>query len=151
MDPRWCCPVTSGCTQTGLIAPTPDADSATWWQALAQGRFALPRCRACGKYSFPPQDRCPHCRSTELELVDASGRGRVYSWVVVHRALDEAFSNDVPYTIVAVDLEEGPRMFGRLCVDGRIPRADDPVRALIYEVQGQKLVGFELGHSAAGS
>lgn len=50
-----------------------------------------------------------------------SGRGRVYSWVGVQRALTPAFEADVPYTIATVELEEGARAFGRL--EGSEPRA----------------------------
>jgi hypothetical protein len=57
---------------------------------------------------------CPLCGSAEIEEVEASGRGRIYSWITVHIPLDPAFADDVPYTIVAVDLEEGGRLFGRL-------------------------------------
>lgn len=77
-----------------------------------------------------------------MQLVDASGQGTVYSWVTVHRALDPAFADDVPYTIVAIDLVEGPRMFGRFCGDVGLVVAGLDVLARVYEVQGQRLVGF---------
>lgn len=129
--------------QHGLIAPELDPDGAPWWAAVAEGRFVLPRCRACGAASFPPAPTCPHCGAGGLELHPASGRGTVYSWVVVHRALDPAFAADVPYTVLAVDLDEGPRMFGRVCDehDGP-PVAGEAVDAVLYEVGGQRLVGF---------
>jgi uncharacterized OB-fold protein len=40
----------------------------------------------------------------------ASGRGRVFSWTVTHRAVDPAF--DPPYAIVVVETDEGPRLVG---------------------------------------
>ena len=42
------------------------------------------------------------------------GRGTVYSWVGVRRALDPAFADDGPYTVAAVDLDEGARIIARL-------------------------------------
>jgi uncharacterized OB-fold protein len=57
---------------------------------------------------------CPHCGATGRDEVEASGGGTIYSWVRVHRAADPALAADVPYTVVAVDLDEGCRMFGRL-------------------------------------
>jgi hypothetical protein len=65
----------------------------------------------------------------------------VYSWVTVHRALDPVFGDDVPYTVLAVDLDEGPRIFGRLCGNAS-PEAGQRVLAVIYAVEGQPLVGF---------
>ncbi|HZV48499.1 MAG TPA: Zn-ribbon domain-containing OB-fold protein [Candidatus Dormibacteraeota bacterium] len=131
--------------QHGFIAPELDEDSRAWWEALAEHRLLLPRCRDCERTWFPPTPGCPHCGGTSVELVESSGRGRVYSWVVVNRALAPAFTADVPYTILAVDLEEGARMFGRL-VGGRgeALAAGAEVRAEFYEVEGRVLVGFAL-------
>ena len=42
------------------------------------------------------------------------GHLSVYSWVGVHRALDPAFADDVPYTVAAVDLDEGARVIVRI-------------------------------------
>jgi uncharacterized OB-fold protein len=130
-------------SQRGFIAVEPDSDTAEWWAAVKEGRFTLPRCRACGKYFFPPLPTCPRCGSSDIELIAASGRGRIYSWVVIHRALDPVFAQDVPYTVVAVDLDEGPRMFGRFATDTSGPAAGAAVVATFYDVQGQRLIGFE--------
>jgi len=131
-------------TRHGFVAPMVDADSRDWWAALAERRLLQPHCRACGETWFPPTPGCPRCASTSVELVEASGRGRVYSWVVVNRALSPAFAGDVPYVVLAVDLDEGGRMFGRLAGDASDPRlgAAARVRAELYEVEGQVLVGF---------
>lgn len=129
-----------------FTVPEVDADSRAWWDALAERRLLLPHCRHCGRNWFPPTPGCPHCGSTEVELVRASGGGRVYSWVVVNRALSPAFAADAPYTVLAVDLDEGGRIFGRLLGDhGAKPlTAGTPVRTDYYEVEGRVLVGFRL-------
>ena len=38
----------------------------------------------------------------------------MWSWVVVHPPVLPAFAQDVPYTVVVVELDEGVRMIGRL-------------------------------------
>jgi uncharacterized protein len=128
---------------THAVRPQPDADSAAWWSGVAERRLLLPHCRDCGQTWFPPTPGCPRCASTSIELVEASGVGRIYSWVVVERALSPAFTADVPYTILAVDVAEGARMFGRLIGPGPLT-AGAEVHAVFYEVQGQVLVGFAL-------
>ena len=130
--------------QRGISAPLQDADSAPWWAAVAEHRLLLPHCDSCGLTWFPPTPGCPRCASTGIHLVESAGRGRVYSWVVVNRALSDAFTADAPYTILTIDLEEGGRIFGRLLGDSadRQVTADAPVRARFYEVSGQTLVGF---------
>jgi uncharacterized OB-fold protein len=134
--------------QTGFLAPSIDTDSQPWWDAVAAHRLVLPRCGTCGRYWFPPTPGCPHCGAPDHELCAVSGRGRLYSWVVVQRALSPSFQADVPYTIALVELEEGARLFGRLFSrinpSARALVADAPVQAVFYEVSGQTLVGFEL-------
>jgi uncharacterized OB-fold protein len=53
---------------------------------------------------------CRQCGGERLEHRPASGRGTVYSFSVVHRAPGPAFKADVPYAVLLVELEEGPRM-----------------------------------------
>jgi uncharacterized OB-fold protein len=131
--------------QRGFIAPSLDEDSRAWWEALAERRLLLPHCPSCGRTWFPPTPGCPYCGSTSVELLESCGRGYVYSWVIVNRALSPAFAADVPYTILAVDLEEGARIFGRLVGERRGElTAGAEVHAEFYEVEGQVLVGFAL-------
>jgi uncharacterized OB-fold protein len=45
-----------------------------------------------------------------LAWEQATGRGTVSSWVVVHKAWLPAFAADLPYNAVQVELEEGVRL-----------------------------------------
>ncbi len=90
--------------------PTIDPGTAPYWQALARGKLLLKSCRSCGKPHFYPREVCPHCFSDDLEWVEASGRGEIYSFTVAHRPAGPAFADDVPYVIAIVELAEGPRM-----------------------------------------
>ena len=121
-----------------------DRESSWWWEALATGVLMLPRCNRCDRFSFPPMPTCPHCGGTSFARVEASSTGRVYSWVVVHVALDSAFADEVPYTIAAVSLDEGARMFGRIIGPASALCADAEVRAVVMHIDGQPQVLFEL-------
>ena len=94
--------------------PSPDADSAAYWAGLREGRLLLQHCLDCGHVQVYQQGLCRHCLSDHLEHRPASGRGRVFSWSVVHRAPGPAFRGDTPYAVLLVDLEEGPRMISAL-------------------------------------
>jgi uncharacterized OB-fold protein len=123
------------------VAPEIDEDTRAWWAALAEGRLEIPACNSCAHRFFPPLPQCPACGSRELGAVDSSGLGRVYSWIVVHQAADPAFAGETPYTVVAVTLDEGVRLFGRIAAGPVAP--DLRVRAVTYEVAGTTLLGFE--------
>jgi len=94
--------------------PSPDADSAAWWAALREGGLLLQHCLDCGHVQVYQQGLCRHCLSDRIEHRPASGRGRVFSWSVVHRAPGPAFRGDTPYAVLLVDLAEGPRMISAL-------------------------------------
>jgi len=67
-------------------------------------------CAACGKWSFPVRERCPHCFAAKLEWRQASGRGTLYTFAIMHQVMNPGFAGAVPYNIAQIDLEEGVRM-----------------------------------------
>jgi uncharacterized OB-fold protein len=96
------------------IAPEPDPESAPWWDELRHHRVVLQRCSACGRARFPPMPTCPWCGSRRAETFEASGRGTVYSFVTAHQRVSPGYDGDLPYTVATVELEEGPRVLGRV-------------------------------------
>ena len=57
---------------------------------------------------------------------------------------DPTFQADVPYTIALVELEEGPRVYGRLFPASLVPTARAPLVAVFCEVEGRTLLGFQV-------
>lgn len=94
--------------------PSPDADTAALWEGLREGWLLLQHCLACAAVQYYQQTVCRACGADQLEHRAASGRGRVHSFSVVHRAPGPAFKGDTPYAILLVELEEGPRMVSAL-------------------------------------
>lgn len=106
---------------------------------LAEGRFMIQRARRSGRYVFYPRVAEPGSGDTDLEWVEASGRGTVYSTTVVRKKPPEP-----SYNVALIDLAEGARMMSRVVgvapEDVRIGMA---VRAKIVEDGGKPLVVFE--------
>jgi uncharacterized OB-fold protein len=94
------------------LLPSTDGLNGEFYAYLARDELRLQRCTACGAWRHPPRVRCAHCGSHEVTWEPATGRGRIYSWTVTHRAVDPAFTP--PYAILVVELEEGPRVVGNL-------------------------------------
>lgn len=88
--------------------------SAAYWTGARRNRLVLQRCGDCGRVRHYPQLLCPVCHSFAVEHVTATGRGTVHSWTVSHHAFAPEFRDEVPYTLVTVDMEEGVRVLGRL-------------------------------------
>jgi uncharacterized OB-fold protein len=108
-------------------------DELPFWEGARRGQLLLPHCPDCGRYWWPPGPVCPYCLSERVEWSRASGRGRVISWVVFHKQYFEAFPT--PYSVVWVELEEGPRLTGNLvgCEPDRI-RSGMPVEAVFEKI-----------------
>ncbi len=93
--------------------PLPDTDwppTRPFWEAAARGSLEIPRCAACGAWNWYPPERCRTCGSPDLGWEPVSGRGRLYAWAVVRRALARPFSDQVPYVAALVSLDEDPRV-----------------------------------------
>ena len=90
--------------------PTPDADSAALWRGLHDGVLLLQHCADCGHVQYYQQAMCRQCGGENLAHRPASGRGKVHSFSVVQRAPGPAFKTDLPYAVLLIDLEEGPRI-----------------------------------------
>jgi uncharacterized protein len=97
----------------------PTEPVAAYRAALAEGRLTFQRCSQCANAWLPPRDFCPACLSGDWEWIQASGRAKVVSWVVYHRAYHPAFADRLPYNVVAAELEEGPRLITNVVgIDG---------------------------------
>ncbi len=55
---------------------------------------------------------CPETGSLEFDIVEASGRGTIHSFVVVHQPKIPGF--DYPLPVVLVELEEGVRIVANM-------------------------------------
>ena len=94
--------------------PTRTRDGAPFWEGARSGELRTQFCASCERRQFPPRRLCMHCGGRDVVWRRASGRGRVYSFTIVHRAPEPAFAPDVPYAVVVVDLAEGGRMMSNI-------------------------------------
>lgn len=93
-------------TTTALLSVIDDAATRPYWQAAAQGKLMIKRCKECSQVHFYPRALCPHCLG-DTEWVESTGLGRVYSASTVQQA-------DGDYIIAYVELDEGVTMLTNL-------------------------------------
>ena len=92
-----------------------NSDSSEFWAACDAGVLTLRHCRACDHLFHYPRLCCPLCSGQELDWRTAAGTGVVYSHTTVHVPFTGPdWTDQLPYTVVLVDLSEGPRMLSRL-------------------------------------
>ncbi|MBK5290021.1 MAG: OB-fold domain-containing protein [Acidimicrobiia bacterium] len=115
------------------MLPATDGLGAEFYaQAAATGVVHLQRCSDCETWRHPPRILCAACGSAEWSWQPTSGEGRVFTWTVTHRATDPAFAGELPYAVLVVELDEGPRIVGNLIdLDPTDLRLDLPVRVVL--------------------
>ena len=107
---------------------------------LAQGRFMLQRAKTSGRYVFYPRVAEPGTGDTDLEWVEASGAGVVYSSTVIRKKPPEP-----SYNVALIDLAEGPRMMSRVVgIPAEQVRIGMAVKAKIEVDNDTPLVVFEV-------
>ena len=89
--------------------PEMTPDNQPFWDACKRHELSLQRCQDCGHFRLP-SPICPNCLSMNSEWVRVSGRGKVYTWVLIYQRYHPAFAEDIPYNVAMVELEEGPRL-----------------------------------------
>lgn len=121
---------------TGYTKPLPMLTklNAPFWEGTKVGELRLQRCLDCGHAWYPPAAHCPNCISRNYEWFVTSGRGKVWSWIVMHQRYFKEFDDDLPYNVAFIELDEGPMMMSTLVnVDPAEIRCDMPVSVVFEE------------------
>jgi uncharacterized OB-fold protein len=85
-------------------------------------RLRLQRCQACGTFPEFPRIACPRCLG-ELEWVEVSGHGRVFTFGVVRRPHHVRFEPELPIVLAVIELDEGALVISNVVGDDRLETA----------------------------
>lgn len=92
--------------------PVPTTETRPYWEAAHAGRLVVQHCKACARHQFYPRPFCAHCLSDEIEWVEASGLGRIYTFTICRIAANPAMVP--PYAVALVELDEGVRLLSNI-------------------------------------
>jgi uncharacterized OB-fold protein len=84
--------------------PALEADTEAFWRACRARRLEMTRCTPCGWFIHPSRPICPRCRGRDLAPAVLSGRARLHSYTINHKAWFPG--QPVPYVIGLVELVE---------------------------------------------
>jgi uncharacterized OB-fold protein len=116
--------------------PKPTPETRPFWEAAKRRVLMVQRCNDCAQHYFYPRPLCPHCLSRAVEWVAVSGRGRLHTFVINHRA-PRGFPIQGPFIVAIVELDEGPRLLTNLvgvAPDPRQLRCDMPVEVVFEDL-----------------
>ena len=92
--------------------PAITQDNAFWFEGARAHTLLIQHCTSCGTLRHPPLPACAVCGSLAWDTVESSGRGTLYSFVVVHYPQVPSF--EYPLPIGLIELEEGTRLVANL-------------------------------------
>jgi uncharacterized OB-fold protein len=102
----------SGSRRPPRPAPAITEDNSFWFEGARAGTLLIQRCASCGTLRHPPLPACGTCGSFEWDMIESSGRGSLYSYVVVHYPQVPSF--EYPLPIGLIELAEGTRVVANL-------------------------------------
>ena len=76
-----------------------------------KGSLLGARCKQCGQIIFPGREACLNCLGNDLEPIQLSQKGTLYSYTIVHMP-SEHF--EPPYAIGWIELPEGVKVFSQI-------------------------------------
>ena len=87
-------------------------DNGWWWEGFRNQKILIQKCSDCGVLRHPCRPMCGECQSMKWESIEASGKGTVHSFTVVHYPAVPGY--DYPLPIGLIDLEEGTRIVANI-------------------------------------
>jgi uncharacterized OB-fold protein len=114
---------------------------------LEEGRIMLQRGRESGKIFYYPRTVEPGTGATDLDWVEVSGMGSVYSTTTIRQRPPAS-----DYNLALIDLDEGPRMMSRVeNIDPALVTIGMRVRARITRHADKPLVVFDPAEAVASA
>jgi hypothetical protein len=89
----------------GIPAPHPGLHSRPYWEGCQRHRLLYQRCGECSSCGLGAFTVCARCQATAAVWEESAGAASLYSWTVVWRPPNPAFT--VPYAPAVVRLDEG--------------------------------------------
>lgn len=113
-----------------IPAPAVNPETKAFWDAAAEGRLTIGRCRICETAHHYPRTLCPVCLG-ETDVETASGEAVIYTVSVQRRG------PGAPYAIGYVTLAEGPSLLTNFVdCDFDALRCGQPVRLAWRPTEG---------------
>jgi uncharacterized protein len=110
------------------LAPEVTPLNQGFWEGTKQGELRVLTCTECGTTRFPESPLCPKCLSPLSTWQPVSGRGRLWSWIVMHQKAFPSYLDQIPYLVAFVELDEGHFMISTLVDPPEQLSCDVPVR-----------------------
>lgn len=101
-------------------------NSDSFYKFLAEKKLMASRCKKCQALYLPSHPICSQCHGNDMEWVEMKGKGKLAAFTAVavgpSFTIEEGYDRDNPYLVGIVELDEGPKVSGRIRgLDARKP------------------------------
>jgi len=93
--------------------------SRPFWNAAKDKILQLPQCKYCLHIRSQFEDFCPKCGSELFTWKTLSGNGIIWSNCIFYQKYFPEFEEDLPYGVIMVELDEGPRLISNIINQGQ--------------------------------
>tara|TARA_Y100000758_G_C15706130_1_gene295261 strand:- start:25 stop:375 length:351 start_codon:yes stop_codon:yes gene_type:complete len=109
-----------------------------FWSAANEGKLMIPRCKDTNQFFWYPRKISPFTLSDNIEWIQASGKGMIYTFSIMRRA-------DPQYVIAYVRLEEGITMMTNIvdCEPEAVEVGQAVLLVMLESGNGQKIPVFK--------
>ncbi len=114
--------------------PRLDGPERPFWEGLRAREIRIQACLDCGHLRFPASRYCSNCRGERTEWRSVDPVGEIESFCVFHKAYFPGFAEDLPYTVIQVQLSCGIRLFSNPADVGPAVEIGTPVRGVFEDV-----------------
>ena len=121
-------------------------DDDFFWDGVNDGKLLFQCCAECGTLRNPPGPMCPNCQSLRWEPRAATGRAKVFSWLL---SKHPTRPDENPRIVALLELEEGIRFVSNLqdiALDDIHPGL--AVEVFYQEIDGKTLPQFRPAQGA---
>ena len=94
--------------------PTIDIDSKIYWEAAKNKKLMIQYSLDTKEYFLYSKQLTNSIDSKNIEWREVSGKGKIYSFTVVHAPAGPAFKDETPYIVASIELEEGARIISNI-------------------------------------
>jgi uncharacterized OB-fold protein len=100
------------------LAEEREFNSASFYKFLGEKKLMASRCRKCQALYLPPHPICKKCHGNDMEWVELKGDGKLAAFTSIAVGLtctiEEGYNRNNPYLVGIVELDEGPKVSGRI-------------------------------------
>ena len=122
-----------------------DRDSVSLFRGFLEGRLLINKCHGCSRWYQPPWPVCPECLSEDVHPTEVSGRGEIFTFVVLHTGIASGVDYLAGHPVAVIELVEQPGLRISATVVGvekEDLRIGTPVELTWVERNGSPLPAF---------